>query len=117
MLNLGKNEIERSPERLLVIAMFERAILDYFFNSTSEKNYKDVNRKDAEKWLIDDYECSASFWADLADMEDLLQTIRKLIEEQKKDVNFYNGLENGNRRNPNKHEIQRPVRRRKQNIP
>jgi len=93
-----------TPERALCYAMFERAILDYFFNTASIKNYKEHDRDTAESWLLDDYPGSASTWAEMFELEGFLSRVRQIIRETKE------GQHDLTYRNTIKHELQRPVR-------
>lgn len=113
MIRTGEPENSQdTPERALIVAMFERAILDYFFNTTSDRNMREVDRRTAEVWLLEDYEGSGSYWAEYADLEGLLENTRRLMMEEKQDANFFDSLSNGNIRQSIKYELQRPTKRR-----
>lgn len=65
------------PEIALIIAVLDRAFIDYFYPYKNDKYYKE--RDDAREWLFETGQFSAQYWCELLGIIPTLHKMRELI--------------------------------------
>ena len=104
------------PERRLIIAMLERAILDFFFDDHGriQPSGYEANKKSARFWLTQEYFGSAVYWCEMFDLLPVLFKIRYLIDKEISGELQNNGSEvfTLNENGTIKSKISRPIKKR-----